>query len=58
MIYMKKEDKTKSLLIRLTPSEHRRLKIEAIERNLTVTDLIRMSLRFFIDQYDVKKGNK
>ena len=56
MIYMRKEDKTKTFLIRLTPSEHRRIKIEAIERNLSVSDLIRISLKYFMSQYEVKKG--
>lgn len=52
MMYM---DKTKRFMLRLTPAEHKRLKIEAIERNTSVSELIRIAVNLFIEKDNVEE---
>lgn len=42
---------SKSFLIRLTEKEHKLLKMEAFERDLSVADLIRKSIKMYLEAY-------
>jgi hypothetical protein len=38
----------------MTDTEHKRLKIEAIDRNMTMADIIRQAVKIYIEKYTVR----
>ena len=44
--------KIKTLIIRLTTEEHKKLKIEAIERNIPMSQLVKQSLIIYTANYN------
>jgi predicted HicB family RNase H-like nuclease len=49
---MQMDKKTKSLLIRLTKEEHKKIKLEATERGLSISTLIKQALLSYIANYN------
>lgn len=47
--------KTKNMHIRLTENEHKRLRIEAFERNISIGELIRQSIKIYLETYTIKE---
>jgi len=45
------EKRIKNLLIRVTEDEHKKIKIEAIERNMTMSKLVKQAIVFFLLKY-------
>lgn len=44
--------KLKNIIVRLTDEEHKRIKIEAIERNMTMSKLVKQALTLFLLKYN------
>jgi len=55
MIHMMK---TKTLPIRLSEEEHQAIKREAYQRNISCAEVIRLSVKLFIERYTVPKREK
>lgn len=44
--------KLKHLLVRLTEEEHKKIKIEAIERNMTMSKLVKQAITIYLLNYN------
>jgi hypothetical protein len=51
MIYMNRDRK---FVVRFTEEEHKLLRKEAFERNISSAELIRMAIKIFLETYRVK----
>lgn len=47
-------EREKRIMLRLTKDEHKRLKLEALERNISMSDLIRQAVKIFIEKFNKK----
>jgi len=45
------DKKLKNLIVRVTDEEHKNLKIEAIQRNMTMSKLIKQAITLFLLKY-------
>lgn len=43
--------RVKSLIIRLSTDELKRLKLEAIDRNITMSNLVRQAIKIYIEKF-------
>lgn len=50
-------DRDKRVMLRLTENEHKLLKLEALERNMSMSTLIRQAVKIYIEKFNVRNGN-
>lgn len=58
MIDMISGKRIRSFVLRMSEEEHKRLKLEAIERNMTVSSLIRQAIKIYIETYNANGVKK
>jgi len=51
-------DKFKTLVVRITKEQHKRLKLESIKRDMTSSDIIREKLDDILNKEEEKDGQK
>lgn len=54
---MKTKEDVRAFTIYLTPADHRRLKLQAVEEERPMIAIIRDSLRTYLDVFEPRKSN-
>jgi predicted HicB family RNase H-like nuclease len=48
-------ERDKHFIIRFTKDEHKRLKLEALERNMSASELVRQAVKIYIETFNIQE---